>query len=128
MGSTIRDGANRLKVESRLDGNCAGGAHYVSVWVLLSQIVVGGPGHGLPRLGRESKQLILKAVSCFRLVGAINHPVVNAERIRDWNVRPQSHVIEGKKIEPERPRIVHLVFTVVPFDAQRTAPFAEIHG
>src|SRR5215831_3970749 len=110
--------ANRAETEAGLNRNRTADRHYLTVGMLLPEVVIERPTNALLRLGCESKELILEAISGFDLVRAIHQPVVNVESIVQRDASSHAHVIEGQKVKPVGARVVDLIFCVVPLNTE----------
>src|SRR5262249_25395594 len=88
--------------------------------------VIDVPRHALRRLDIEQDRLRLKAVEVFALPDAVDQIVRDVELVIEGVIAANSEVVVRQKIEQVRARVVDLILSVVPFEAERPAELAEI--
>src|ERR1700677_1612917 len=124
--TAIGSGIYRRKTETGLHRNRRCFCHADAVGVLLSQVVIHRPANGFARGRRPTEQLVFETVRGLDLVGTVDQPVVQCKLVIDRVTGAESHVVKGQEVEPERSRIIHLVFGVIPFHSNRTGELPKI--
>src|SRR5580692_104522 len=126
MQPAIWSGINRRKTKARLHWNRARCWDADPIGMLLAQVIIHRPANGFSWGHGKAEQLIFETVCGFDLISAVNQPVIQGKFIIDRITGTEAHVVEGQKVEPERSRIVHLIFGVVSFEPDGTRKFAEV--